>query len=145
MYDFEALIGELLQNRPELNRDEVMRRIEDKKRTVGAGYLTNQGALFLVAGELGVSLRKEDASSDMTIKDLYIAAHDVTVVVRIVALTRSPPTTRKTVGRGSIVESCSSTARTRPGSRSGKRGSSRRANSGSRSIRWLEWLTPTSN
>ncbi len=42
MYDFEALIGELLQSRPELNRDEVMRRIEDKKRTVGAGYLTNQ-------------------------------------------------------------------------------------------------------
>src|SRR5713226_3452723 len=86
MYDFEALIGELLQSRPELNRDEVMRRIEDKKRTVGAGYLTNQGALFLVAGELGVSLRKEDASSDMTIKDLYIGANDVTVVARILAL-----------------------------------------------------------
>jgi ssDNA-binding replication factor A large subunit len=86
MYDFEALIGELLQNRPELSRDEVMRRIEDKKRTVGAGYLTDQGALFLVAGELGVSLRKEDASSDMTIKDLYIGANDVTVVARVLAL-----------------------------------------------------------
>jgi ssDNA-binding replication factor A large subunit len=86
MYDFEALIGELLQSRPELSRDEVIRRIEDKKRTVGAGYLTDQGALFLVAGELGVSLRKEDASSDMTIKDLYIGANDVTVVARILAL-----------------------------------------------------------
>ena len=86
MYDFDTLIGELLEQKPELNRDEVLRRIEDKKRTVGAGYLTDQGALFLVAGELGVSLRKEDASSDMTIKDLYIGANDVTVVARVLAV-----------------------------------------------------------
>jgi ssDNA-binding replication factor A large subunit len=86
MYDFETLIGELLQSRPELSRDEVMRRIEEKKQTVGAGYLTDQGALFLVAGELGVSLRREDQSSDMTIKDLYIGANDVTVVARVLGV-----------------------------------------------------------
>jgi ssDNA-binding replication factor A large subunit len=86
MYDFDALLGELLQSRPELSREEVLRRIEDKKRTVGAGYLTDQGALFLVAGELGVSLRKDDASSDMTIRDLYIGANDVTVVARVLAV-----------------------------------------------------------
>ena len=83
MYDFETLVGELLQNRPELSRDEVLRRIEDKKRTVGAGYLTDQGALFLVAGELGVTLHREDVSSDLTINDLYIGANDVTVVARV--------------------------------------------------------------
>ena len=86
MYDFETLIGDLLQQKPELNRDEVLRRIEEKKRTVGAGYLTDQGALFLVAGELGVSLRRNDLSSDMTIKDLYIGANDVTVVARVLAV-----------------------------------------------------------
>ena len=86
MYDFEALIAELLQKKPELSRDEVLRRIEEKKRTVGAGYLTDQGALFLVAGELGVSLRKEGASADLTIKDLYIGANDVTVVARVLAV-----------------------------------------------------------
>ena len=86
MYDFEILVGELLQQKPELSRDEVLRRIEDKKRTVGAGYLTDQGALFLVAGELGVSLRKEDASSDLSINDLYIGANDVTVVARVLAI-----------------------------------------------------------
>jgi len=86
MYDFDILIGELLQQKPELSRDEVLRRIEDKKRTVGAGYLTDQGALFLVAGELGVSLHKDDASSDLSIKDLYIGANDVTVVARVLAV-----------------------------------------------------------
>jgi replication factor A1 len=86
MYDFETLIRDLLQQKPELNRDEVQRRIEEKKHTVGAGYLTDQGALFLVAGELGVSLRKDYLSSDMTIKDLYIGANDVTVVARVLAV-----------------------------------------------------------
>jgi replication factor A1 len=86
MYDFETLLGELLQSRPELSREEVMRRVSQKKETVGAGYLTDQGALFLVAGELGVSLRKADATSDMAIKDLYIGTNDVTVVGRVLAV-----------------------------------------------------------
>jgi ssDNA-binding replication factor A large subunit len=86
MSDFDVLLGDLLQSRPDLDRQELMHRIEEKKRTVGAGYLTDQGALFLVAGELGVSLRKADASSDLTIKDMYIGANDVTVVARVLAL-----------------------------------------------------------
>ncbi len=86
MYDFEALIGELLQSKPELTRDEVMRRVEEKKSTVGAGYLTDQGALFLVAGEMGVSLRKDNTSRDLTLKDLYIGANDVTVAARVLAV-----------------------------------------------------------
>jgi replication factor A1 len=100
MYDFETLLGELLQSRPELNREEVLRRIEEKKRTVGAGYLTDQGALFLVAGELGVSLRKSDPSSDMTIKDLYIGANDVTVVARILAVYPVSTFDKKDGGKG---------------------------------------------
>lgn len=100
MYDFEALVGELLQARPELDRAELMRRIEEKKRTVGAGYLTDQGALFLVAGELGVSLRKEEVSSDMKIKDLYIGANDVTVVARVLAIYPEATFNKKDGGTG---------------------------------------------
>lgn len=100
MYDFEALVGELLQSRPDLDRKELMRRIEEKKQTVGAGYLTDQGALFLVAGELGVSLRKEEASSDMTIKDLYIGANDVTVVARVLAVYPEATYNKKDGGTG---------------------------------------------
>lgn len=86
MYDFETLVGELLKSRPELNREELAQRIAKKKQTVGAGYLTDQGALFLVAGELGVTLQHVTASSDMTIKDLYIGANEVTVVARVLAI-----------------------------------------------------------
>ncbi len=100
MYDFEALVGELLQSRPELSREELMRRIEDKKQTVGAGYLTDQGALFLVAGELGVSLRKEEASADMSIKDLYIGANDATIVARVLAVYPEATYNKKDGGTG---------------------------------------------
>jgi len=100
MYDFETLIEELLQQKPGLGRDEVMRKIEEKKKTVGAGYLTDQGALFLVAGEMGVSLRREDSSSDMTIRDLYIGANDVTVVARVLAVYPVATYNRKDGGNG---------------------------------------------
>ena len=100
MYDFESLVNELLQSRPELAREELMRRIEDKKTKVGAGYLTSQGALFLVAGELGVSLRKDEGSADMRIKDLYVGANDVTVVARVLAVYPEATFERKDGGKG---------------------------------------------
>lgn len=100
MYDFETLIGELLQQKPELTRDDVLHRIEEKKKTVGAGYLTDQGALFLVAGEFGVSLRRESASSDLAIGDLYIGANDVTVVARVLAVYPESVYNKKAGGQG---------------------------------------------
>ena len=100
MHDFETLVGELLSGRPELNREELMRRIAEKKEKVGAGYLTDQGALFLVAGELGVTLQRPAASSDMTIKDLYIGANDVTVVARVLAVYPTSIYRKKDGGEG---------------------------------------------
>jgi len=86
MYDFETLVEELLKKRPELTWAELDRKVGEKRETVGAGYLTDQGALFLVAGELGVSLQQVSSSSDMTIKDLYIGANDVTIVARVLSM-----------------------------------------------------------
>lgn len=100
MYEFDSLVGELLASRPELSREEVLRRIEEKKRTVGAGYLTDQGALFLVAGELGVSLRRADASSEIGLGDLYIGANDVTVVARALAVYPVATYNKKDGGKG---------------------------------------------
>jgi replication factor A1 len=85
MSDFDVLVDELLRNRPELTKEELMRRVKEKKDTVGAGYLTDQGALFLVAGELGVALQRS-VSSDLAIKELRVGANDVTVVARVLGV-----------------------------------------------------------
>lgn len=100
MYDFQSLLDELLQQRPEISREEVMRKVDEKKRNIGAGYLTDQGALFLVAGELGVSLVKDNTVSDMMIKDLYIGANDVTVTARILGVYPEATFNRKDGGKG---------------------------------------------
>ncbi len=85
MYDFEALMTEVLRNKPEVTRESLMEKVQEKKRTVGSGYLTDQGALFLVAGELGVRLQHM-VSADLTLRDLHIGANDITVVARVLAV-----------------------------------------------------------
>jgi replication factor A1 len=97
--DFEALAGKLLKSRPELTREELMTRIAQKKETVGAGYLTDQGALFLVAGELGVNLQPA-VSSDLSLKDLHIGANDITIVARVLAVYPTTTYNKKDGGSG---------------------------------------------
>src|SRR5205085_10387633 len=59
--------------------------IDERKRKVGAGYLTDQGALFLVAADLGVSF--EDSPKTQTgIKDIYVGAKEVNFVGRIMTI-----------------------------------------------------------
>ncbi len=72
----------LLSQRPELDAEQIRDLIDEKKRKVGAGYLTDQGALFLVAADLGVSF--ENAPKPQSgLKDIYIGAKEVTVTGRI--------------------------------------------------------------
>jgi ssDNA-binding replication factor A large subunit len=85
VYDFDSLVDEVLRNKPELTREEIMGMIEEKRQTVGAGFLTEQGALFLIAGELGIRLNHMVAT-DLTLKDLYVGANDITVVARVLAI-----------------------------------------------------------
>jgi ssDNA-binding replication factor A large subunit len=85
MYDFDALLTEVLRNKPEMSRDSLMELVQEKKRTVGSGYLTDQGALFLIAGELGVKLQHM-VTADLTLKDLHIGANDITLVARVLAI-----------------------------------------------------------
>lgn len=85
MYDFDTLMNEVLGGRPEITREKLIEMVQEKKRTVGAGFLTDQGALFLIAGELGIQLQRV-TSTDLTLKDLYIGAGDITVVARVLAI-----------------------------------------------------------
>jgi replication factor A1 len=76
------MLETMLRQRPELTPEQVRDMIDEKKRKVGAGYLTDQGALFLVAADLGISF--ENAPKTQSgLKDIYIGAKEVTVVGRI--------------------------------------------------------------
>jgi replication factor A1 len=72
----------ILKQKPELAAEQVKEMIDEKKRKVGAGYLTDQGALFLVAADLGISFDGVP-KSQAGLKDIYVGAKEVTVVGRI--------------------------------------------------------------
>jgi len=80
--DFKGMIELVLKQKPELKADEIKDMIDEKKRKVGAGYLTDQGALFLVAADLGISF-ESIPKPQSGLKDIYVGAKDVTVVGRI--------------------------------------------------------------
>ena len=76
------LLNKLLEQRPELSRSDIQEMINRKKEKIGAGYLTDQGALFLIASDLGVSLT-EQLKVEMGLKDLYVGAKEITLETRV--------------------------------------------------------------
>lgn len=88
MSDFEDLLGKLLEQKPELGRADVEDRIRQKKDKIGAGYLTDQGALFLIASDLGIELA-EPLKVEMGLKGLYSGAKEISLETRL--LNMSPP------------------------------------------------------
>jgi len=71
-----------LEQKPELSRAQIEEMIQKKKEKIGAGYLTDQGALFLIASDLGVSLN-EPLKVEMGLKDLYVGAKEITLATRV--------------------------------------------------------------
>ncbi len=83
--DFKKMIEIVLQNKPDISAEDVRELIDEKKRKIGAGYLTDQGALFLVAADLGISL-ENNQTTQTSIKDLYIGANDVNLSARVITI-----------------------------------------------------------
>lgn len=79
------MIEIILEEKHDLNFEKLKTMIEEKKTNVGAGYLTDQGALFLVAADLGISLEKTP-KSEYSLKDVFVGARDVTTVGRIMTI-----------------------------------------------------------
>jgi ssDNA-binding replication factor A large subunit len=83
--EYNKMIEIILEERQELTFEKLKDMIEEKKRKVGAGYLTDQGALFLVAADIGVSLDKANKTEN-SIKDLFIGARDISTIGRILSI-----------------------------------------------------------
>ncbi len=83
--DYNKMIEIILEEKEEITFEKLRDMIEEKKRKVGAGYLTDQGALFLVAADLGVSFDKANKSENR-IKDLFVGARDISTIGRILSI-----------------------------------------------------------
>lgn len=94
MSELESLIEKLLEQKPELTREDIEEQIKLKKEKIGAGYLTDQGALFLIASDYGISL-SEPLKVEMGLKDLYAGAKEISLETRVLNLSPAKQFSRK--------------------------------------------------
>jgi len=92
--EFEELLEKIQQQKPELTKQDIEDRIKQKKEKIGTGYLTDQGALFLIASDLGISL-KQTLKVEMNLKDLYVGAKDVSIESRVLNISPAKQFSRK--------------------------------------------------
>lgn len=94
MSEVENLIEKLIEQKPELTKTSIEEQIKQKKEKIGAGYLTDQGAIFLIASDYGVTLT-ESLKLEMSLKDLYAGAKEVSLETRVLNLSPAKQFSRK--------------------------------------------------
>jgi replication factor A1 len=92
--EFENLLNKLLEQKSELSRSDIEEMIKQKKEKIGAGYLTDQGAIFLIASDFGVSL-SEPLKVEMGLKDLYAGAKEISLETRVLSMSPAKQFSRK--------------------------------------------------
>jgi replication factor A1 len=92
--EFDELLQKLLEQKPELTRSDIEEQIKQKKEKIGAGYLTDQGALFLIASDYGISL-SEPLKVEMGLKDLYAGAKEISLETRVLNVSPAKQYSRK--------------------------------------------------
>lgn len=88
--DIKEIVQQILSFRGDLTREEVLRMVEEKKRTA-KGFFTDEAAARIVASELGVEIFRKPFRPEVRIRDLVSGLNDVTVVGRVIAV--YPPQT----------------------------------------------------
>ena len=102
MPDAEALKAKILGQRKDLSEEELNRLIEEKKQQIGAGYLSDAGACWLIASELGVKLEDNvNISSELTPSTIQVGLSEATVKGRVLSIYPTKTYNRKdgTTGR----------------------------------------------
>lgn len=94
MSEFDILVDKLLEQKPELTRNDIEEQIKHKKEKIGAGYLTDQGALFLIASDFGISL-SGPLKVEMSLKDLYAGAKEISLETRVLNVSPAKQFSRK--------------------------------------------------
>ena len=94
MSESQNLIDKLLEQKSELTREIIEQKIVEKKEKIGAGYLTDQGALFLIAADYGVTLT-ESSKTEISLKDLYAGAKEISLETRVLNLSPTKQFSRK--------------------------------------------------
>jgi replication factor A1 len=90
--ELDNIINKIISLNPEINRQEIIERIKNKKNKSG-NFLTDETAARIIASDLGVKIVKPPIELKIQIKDLISGLNDVTLVVKLISF--FPPKTFK--------------------------------------------------
>ena len=94
MSTYEELLSKLIEQKPDLTKENIEKLVQEKKDKIGAGYLTDQGAIFLIASDLGLTLT-DDTKTEIGLKDLYVGAKEISLETRVLNVSPSKQYSRK--------------------------------------------------
>ena len=97
----EEIVNRILSSRSDLNREEIMKTIEEKKRNAG-DFLTNETAARITASELGVKIVKKPFRLKIKIQDLVSGLNDVTITGQVDAVYMPKTFTRRDWTEGKL-------------------------------------------
>jgi len=85
--DLEQIVQQILMTRRDLSREDVLKKIIERKRSAG-DYFLDEVAARLVANDLGVEIPNDEDTFHMEIKvkDLVSGLNDVTIVGRVIVV-----------------------------------------------------------
>ncbi|MFA5363914.1 MAG: hypothetical protein WC325_01890 [Candidatus Bathyarchaeia archaeon] len=98
---FEEIVNQILLSRSDLNREQILEMIEQKKCGI-ANFLTDETAARIVATELGVKTEPKTLRLKIQIKDLVSGLNDVSVSGRVVSVYPPKTFTRKDWKEGKL-------------------------------------------
>jgi replication factor A1 len=102
MLNRREIINKILTSRPDLSENELQRIIQEKRDNSG-DFLTEEGATYMVANELGLDLSSgKVVTTDLKIKDLIVGANDITVMGQVIAVTPIRLFKRRDNSEGSV-------------------------------------------
>ncbi len=102
--DLEQIVQRILLVRRDLTREEVLKRIYEKKRSA-EGYFLDEAAARIVAFELGIEVPKDEAEASWTelpIEKLVSGLNDVTVTGRVITVYPVQTFSRRDLTEGKV-------------------------------------------
>jgi ssDNA-binding replication factor A large subunit len=83
----EEVIKRIQSRRRELSREQILEKLEDKKRKTG-GFISDEVLLRMIASEFGVEIKNNEVLTPLmlSLRDLVPGLNNVTVIGRVVAV-----------------------------------------------------------
>ncbi|MEM2094049.1 MAG: OB-fold nucleic acid binding domain-containing protein, partial [Candidatus Bathyarchaeia archaeon] len=101
MLSFDEVVRRILSARPDLTMDRIMSMVK-LKREIAGRLLTDEGAAYMLARELGVDVTTDMSPTTLKLKDLVTGASDVTVTGKVILTYPTRTFSRKNGALGKV-------------------------------------------